>query len=390
MDTWYVMLEGSTQEEERSEAELELLVETGAFHGGNLVYLPEQNQWVKASDSPIRHLFATDDGPALATAAKISGEDERTPHEMLEDEFRSLREQLDESPGALDICVRLAEISAQLGDKIMAKKVLRDALNLSPYNSKVAALAKRLLSPEERKHIPYLERTPPFWKDLGGLLGYPLLDKGVIHILITGTILYVTSFIPVVGAIFAGLVYFYLLEVIRSSGSGRGAPPNWDFDIPNIFALVLKPAVPTLIVLIEVSGPFVLLAWLAAEGDGFMRFVNMMAWVAQNPPFLVLWALVSLVYYPAVLMIIAISDENIADAINPLKVIVSMRVMKEDYMMAIVFLGVFMLMIGVGTFILGWIPLVGPWIAQCLVFYALMITGRVLGLTYRRHMHCFI
>jgi hypothetical protein len=388
VETWFVMLEGSTQEEERTEEELRLLVETGAFHSGNLVYLSGENRWVKAGESPLKHLFALDDRPAVESTPRP--EEELTPHELLEQEYRELRATLEESPGALDVMMKLAEVSAKLGDRIMAKKVLRDALDKSPYNERIARLARKLLSAGDLRHIPFLKRQDPFWKDLGGLLQFPFLDKGILHIGITGTILYFTSFIPLVGAIFNGLVYFYLLEVIRSTGAGRQEPPNWEFDLPSLVGLFFRPLLPSLIVFFEVSAVFLFAAFLATEGDGLMRLFNMMAWTVQHPIFFILWAAVSLVYYPAVVMIIAVSDENLSDAIDPRKVVGAMRILREDYIMALAFFAVFSFLLALAMMLLGWIPLVGPWVAHCLGFYGLMISGRVLGLTYRRHLHSFI
>lgn len=184
------------------------------------------------------------------------------------------------------------------------------------------------------------QESPPFWKDIPGIILYPF-RKGGIVVLVMSAVFFSILFAIIKGAMifgfggflltlvlsigFAGYIWAFFLNITRATIKGNDAPPTWPgfttlmehgTEFGKILAIILAP----------IGIPFGLYWFICKNGivePGFFL--------------LALFLFPGLFYVPMAILIYCVSD-NVSDALNPIFVVASiLRVALSYCGMAIFF-----------------------------------------------------
>src|SRR4030042_6745843 len=116
-------------------------------------------------------------------------EDNNTQMEGLKKIYESLQQQISRNPNSFFLYSQLGSICVEMGNRKDALIHFKKALTLNPQNKEVKEKMRTFFSYEETKDILKAFEPPPFWKDIGWTLAYPLDKEGKVMI-IAGAVIF--------------------------------------------------------------------------------------------------------------------------------------------------------------------------------------------------------
>jgi uncharacterized membrane protein len=187
--------------------------------------------------------------------------------------------------------------------------------------------------------------------------------------------------LPGVSLIVIPVTTIYMLAIIRASSEGKTKMPAFveTDDLPAMFEVWIRTVVVTVISL------WPMLVWF---GIWFMTDRTSPHAQAHLIMGLVVTGLISLIYYPACLAMIAVWD-SVGAALNPALVARTIRAMGSDYGVAVaawvVATGLALLVAKPLNALVGWLPFVGQVPGRMLRIWALFYGSHLLGWAIYRH-----
>ncbi|UCH82835.1 MAG: hypothetical protein JSW50_10185 [Candidatus Latescibacterota bacterium] len=317
-----VLQKGALKEEVWEWADLEASARAGRLSPDSLIFFSEDNTWRKAADTD------------LASCLSVASPSE--PDRELESEYEDALADVNQNPVDHGPLLHAAELAMAIGNKDLAREHYQKALELSPFHPRVAQEAKRNLPPRDLRTLRLLQKPPHVWEEPLRLAAYPAA-RGPLYILIPMLVVFamtwsVWTLIPC-----AFLLGLWGMEVIARSSTGEFRPPHWRSLVVNAGRTHLKRFTSLFGATLELYLPFIAIAALLMI-IGQSDRSNPLEVVSKSPVLSVLVFTASLVYLPAVLMLVSANGTRIRDALNPLQIGSAIRLMEGEYIAAVVFI----------------------------------------------------
>jgi len=366
-----ILPEGGLKEETREWTDIETMCRTGRLSPDALIFLPEQDAWMKLADT------------ALAACFKKREAIEANPGETLsnqprwEETYESVTQQIRLDPSDTSLRLRAAEIARAMGQLDAACGHYQEALDISPYHPRVAQEAKRNLPASRWKRLRFLEKPPQVWEDPAGVFAYPCA-RGPLYLavpaaVVTGLFWTIWTAVPALL-----LLSLWAIETIRSSSRGDKRPPLWKGLVADPLGRAAKPLAAATAAALELLAVFAVIAGvliLTRLSGGS----NILLVIRKSPVLTVLLCTASLLYLPAVMMLAAAQTVRLRDIVNPKYVVRAIRVMETEYVLSAFFVALlFCVMWGVGA-LLNFVPVLGRIFCAAAAVYVLLAGGFVFG-----------
>ncbi|HEX7251374.1 MAG TPA: hypothetical protein VF376_00740 [Thermoanaerobaculia bacterium] len=202
---------------------------------------------------------------------------------------------------------------------------------------------------------------------------YPI-SGGEILVVIS---LAVMQSLPGISLIVIPVATVYMLAIIRASAEGKSKMPAFveTDDVPTMFVVWIRTIVVTVISLWPMLLWFAI--WYFTDRTGPDSQPHLIAG-------LIVSGLISLVYYPACLAMIAVWDSTGA-ALNPILVARTIRTMGSDYGVAVLAWAVATAVAVIAARLLGSLPFVGQVVGRAIGIWAQFFGSHLLGWAVYRH-----
>jgi hypothetical protein len=326
--TFFVLPEGATQEAQWSWADIEEMCASGQFTAKTRIFIAEDNEWVPAGDTELARFF---DRTEPGRQKKDDKDEER---ETLEAEYKDALQRVKSNPEPVDALLEAGRLAAELDDREAATEHFQAALNLQPFNGRVALEVKRRFSKSECRNFKYLTREAPVWDNLPELAAYPL-GRDIRYLGVIAGALCPFLFIPYGVYVLAALCFLLCLQVARHTAAGSSRPPLWHGALANPVRELVMPLVSAVLVVTEFLLVFYVLSRVTAA-IGTENSVSAAEYVRNSPVLVVLAATVGLAYLPAVFVRLSHSNGIAFAALNPLAVVKSAVKMEQEYLMTLI------------------------------------------------------
>lgn len=373
-DTFYVLREGATQEEEWTWGEIADRCRSGEFGAETQIYLPDESRWV--------HVDETD----LAGAeADVESEEPDPEREALEREYAELLERLSDPPSSVEPWIEAGCMASDLGDTEAARSHFQAALDSHPFHTRVSHEVKRRFTPAEYRSFRLLERPTPVWDNLSELIEYPL-SRGWSYLAAPAALFGALLFLPGGGIVVGELALLWCCLALASVSSGRSQPPAWRRAIADPLHRLALPVGA----LAGVSIQWLVVFWgvarmgMLAEGKSD---VGVLSYIGASPVLTVAMALCALAYLPAVMISITPSWRETLRVLNPWMVVRSMIRMGMEYAMSALLLFALAVLLGVLGAATLRIPVAGRLVWAAALAFAVPATALVLGRLSSRTTH---
>jgi hypothetical protein len=370
--TFYVLPEGSTQEEPWSWDAIEEKCRNGQFTAETQIFLPDKNTWVRAADTELRSFFKESDRPKPEEAPE-----EAEPEDSeLETEYREAARLAGEHSKDVDAQVDAGRLAAELGDREAARKYFQTALRLKPFHRRVAQEVLRRFSKSECKEFLYLQRDPPVWDEPADLVTFPL-SAGPLYLAVPAAALFVLLLIPFGFLVAATAAYLWGLQVARRSADGDTEPPLWHAALANPVREIVLP----LLAAAAVVGECVLVVYcvgrlaVLAAGSELSAF----HYVGESPVLSVTLTVVALAYLPAVFVKTTHSVGMIVNLLNPLSIVRAIARMGQEYVISALAILLLAFIMGGVKFLVGGVPALGKLCLAVAAAVFVPVAGFILG-----------
>jgi len=373
---FFVLPEGATQEEKWDWETIEEMCRTGELTAETRIFFPDKNKWVPAGETELNGLFPG--GGAAAPRKAVAAEEAADPAESegLQTEYQEAIRRVGRQPQDANAHVEAGRLAAEIGDRDAARAHFQKALDLKPFNSRVANEVMRRFSKSECREFLYLRRDLPVWDDLADLVTYPM-SGGVLYLAIPAAVLFVLSLIPFGDFVAAPLAFLWLVQVGRQVAAGETQPPRWQAPFANPAREIVLPLLAGALVVAECA--------LVVYGLGRLGMLtsgesgSVILFVSGSPVLSVALTVLALVYLPAVLVKIIHSVGIIVHLLNPISVVRSMIRMEQEYAISALIVLLIGGMIGGLNFFVGGVPVLGKAVLALLAAVAIPVVGLVLG-----------
>ena len=365
-NVYYLFKQGAVQEEPWEWSDLEAMCRDGRLSPDSLIFIPDENEWRKASE--------TDLAPLIDQVPGAGDDDEAQAAAMREGYERAL-EHIEQNPELLVGLLNAAEIAAAMGNHEAAWEHYQRALQQHPYHPRAVQEAKKNLLPADWVRLRYLNKPPSIWHRVESIFTYPL-SRGPLYVVIPGLVLGGLWWLPG-GALVGGVIlYLWAIQVIRAAGLLEPRPPLWHRLLSEPKEALAKPLWMAVVIGAELYLPFLVFGQIfAATGTAPNALTAI-----QSSPFLIVGVFtVSLVYLPAVLVLGTSPVAAMTSAFNPLQVVKMIGKMDKEYMAAAGYIVLMFCLWGMINLGLERIPVAGRIIATLLGVYVMLTSGLVLG-----------
>jgi hypothetical protein len=340
---FYVLKVGALQEEPCAWSDIEAMCVAGTLSPEALIFLPAENDWRKVRDTELASLF-----------------DDRLP--MMQDDTGN---------------TVVASTYVRKGERDKAKDHFQEALEANRYHPRIVQEAKRNLRPSEWKTLRFREQTPPVWEDVGEFAAYPL-GRGPVYLAILTIVLAALFWIPSLRLPAALVLFLGVVLAARATAGGERRPPLWHRFLSEPRATLLNPIMAAFVVGAELYGPFLLAAqiivWINRGGEA-----NLLLLIAKSPLMLVLLSTASLLYLPAVIVLLATRSVAIIRVFNPARVLLAVARMEREYVATVgIVVLLFCSWLGMAT-LLGRVPYAGHIVSVAIGVYGSLLAAFVLG-----------
>ncbi len=370
--TYFVRPEGETEEEPFSWDAIEKMCRSGQFTSETRIFFPDKNAWVRVGDTDLKSILK--DRVGRAPAKKEEPEDPE--REALAEEYREALRQVNEQPEAFEAHVEAGRVAADMSDRDAARKHFQNALELKPFNSRVAQEVQSRFSKSECRQFRFLRRDPPAWDEPYDIISFPLA-RGISYIAVPAAALFVLLLVPFGLYLAWPLAFLWCLQTARQTAAGSQRPPLWNAALANPAREIILPVLAGSAVLAECT--------LVAYGVGRLTMVlsqgegSAFRYVAGSPVVSVTLTVIALAYLPAVFVRITHSAGIIVDLLNPWVIVKAMLRMEQEYATAALLVLVLAFLIGGLSFLVGGIPVVGDAVLAAAAAFAIPMTGFILG-----------
>lgn len=378
----YILPNGATREETCAWDDLRERIESGELAPDTLIYREESQQWVTiASLDEFRDVTWNGFADSLE-----SEEDHDGLPELMEEYDRAVAEARDRYD-SIECITKAARLALSLGKQSDAVEHFQRALELQPYNKRLAVEIKRSFSPMVYRTFSLLDRQPPFWEDPRSAVAYPLRIR-MIPFAIATAILAIFSLVP-----YAQPLYWLMLALLAvrvASETGQKSERSPDGIITDLEAIFSnwKPFACFMAYSAVLFLPFVLLSelLLLLERSGHWNFL---VFIQNSPLMTVALFIAGAALLPAVLMVSTNERQQPFDR-YALKRIARIVVSEDhEYLLLIGGItGAALAWIGVRG-IFSFIPVVGDIITAAAALYGALLIGYLSGRTRARNEHLF-
>ncbi|MDH3216199.1 MAG: hypothetical protein OEN01_07900 [Candidatus Krumholzibacteria bacterium] len=370
---FYILHEGALQEEPepKSWEDIEVMCRLGQLSAESLIWDPEANSWKKVIDTELAPLVESQ-----APAVEDSGPDPAVIAEKT-DAYNLLKRRIEAEPDDWELVLQAAELALALGDRPAAVRHFQRALEIRPFKARIVREAKRNLSSDERKTLRFFSRPEPVWDDAGVLVTYPLA-RGPLYLAIPAAVVFALTWIPGMLFVVGPLLYLWLTQVTATTARGEAQPPLWHGVLADPMSGLIKPLLVALIVAAELYLPFIILAKiLTLTGSGVE--VGTLALIQKSPLMIVTMSTLTVVYMPAVFVLMGVSGFDVARVANPRHVVSAVIKMEGEYVASVAIIAALLAVWGIAAFVSGFIPVVGRMVAAAVGVFVLLPSGLVVG-----------
>jgi hypothetical protein len=368
--TYFVLREGSTQEEQWSWEEIETLYRCGELSGRARIFLPEENRWAELGETRL--------GPSVRQEIELpkdAASSEAT--QQLESEYQSACEQVEAAPDDLEARLDAGVIAAQLGRKEEAKDHFQWVLHRYPYHVRAAQEAKRRFSKAELRTFRYLDRPAPIWEDLGDLATMPLA-RGPLYVAVPAGVIAILSFLPMGGLLAAGLVFLWMFQVMEYTARGANKPPEWNRSFADPRGKLVRPA----LLMAGVMSQIGVVVFIAARGVMWIEGVkNQSVWsyIAESPLFVVAASIVMALYLPAAFVSIGGFAGPVTKTLDPRRLVKTIVRMEHEYVYTVAIVMAVGVVTSLVCALFSGIPILGKLVIGAALGYVAPAVGLVLG-----------
>ncbi|MCZ6766508.1 MAG: hypothetical protein O7D32_06205 [bacterium] len=374
---YYIMRQGALKEELREWSEIVSMCETGHLTPEAFVFMPDDEQWKKVTDTELGRFF--DKAQANPKTDVESGiESGADKHE----EYHETLERIAQAPDDWSLRLQAADMALAAGDRRAALDHYQAALEARHYHPRIVNDIIRNLTPEEQETLRYLKRVGPFWGEPLVLLTYPF-GRSYIYPAVLAAVLWLSTLATVTRAVGGFIALFWVFHVIRAVARRETLPPLWHGIMEDPVVGLLKPLGSLVALLAELFLPLLAVLQILAS-VGLVEESNAFAYINNSPMMSVGIFTFSAIYLPAALMLMACTPRGLLDALNPKRVISAIGAMEVDYLMAVV---LFFVLAGISAGIgaITWrIPIAGTLPTAIVETYLVLVMGCVLGMLYGR------
>jgi len=294
--------------------------------------------------------------------------------------YNILFEQVAQAPSSPRLLARLGDVCLELGRREEALLHYKKALRLAPDFEGLAKKINENFNEAELKDVEFSRKTLPFWQNFVAVVRYPFAKQGIIVILagaILFTILDLLSMLPLIGFLFFIIQFFivfpyilaYMLKIIRSTANGRRELPDWP-EFSDYWESIYRPFVQIFFTLSVSFIPVLFVLILPLLG------------IPELLVLLPVCIILGIIYFPMALIAVAIYD-NIWSPLNVSLILGSIWKVKKHYFLALLTIGIFIFIeYIIRLFVLGQIPIVGPFIHWMITLYFIAVQMYILGNVY--------
>jgi len=364
-----VIPQGALKEEYWEWAAIEEMCRTGKLSPRSLIFLPEEDAWKKLSESRLAACFPKSDAPASPAP-----ETEAPGHQ---EEYDRVMEQIRTSPGDAGLRVTAAEIALAMRKTERARDHFQEALDIQPYQPRVAQEAKRNLPPAMWKTLKCLEKPAAVWDDPAAVLGFPY-SRGPVYLAAAAAILFGLSWSlwTIVPAYL--VLSLWVAETALAASRGEIRAPLWRGLAGDPLGRIARPLAVASLAAIEIVAVF----WVIAEAHLLARLSsepNAFFVVWKSELLIVLLATVCLLYLPAVTILSITPAARVTEAIDPRSVVRAIRLMEGEYLLSVLFAAVLFGVMWIVGALLGKIPVVDRAFHAAAIAYILLAGSFVFG-----------
>ena len=368
--TYFVLREGSTQEEQWSWEEIETLYRCGELSERARIFLPEENRWAELGETRL--------GPSQRKELETPKDDAASEAtQQLESEYQSACEQVEAAPDDLEARLDAGVIAAQLGRKEEAKDHFQWVLHRYPYHARAAQEAKRRFSKAELRTFRYLDRPAPIWEDLADLAAIPLA-RGPLYVVVPAGVIAVFSFLPLGGLLTACLVFLWMFQVMEYTARGANKPPEWNRSFADPRGKLIRPA----LLMAGVMSQLGIVVFTAARVVMWIEGVkhqSVWAYIAESPLFVVAASVVMALYLPAAFVSIGGFAGPVAKTLDPRRLVKTIIRMEQEYVYTVAIVVAIGIVTSLVCGIFSGIPILGKLVLGAALGYVTPAVGLVLG-----------
>jgi hypothetical protein len=368
---YFVLREGSTQEEQWSWEEIENLCRSGELSKRARIFLPEENRWAQLGETRLGSSARADEPEAPQDDAVSEATTK------LESEYQAACEQAESAPDDLEARLDAGVIAAQLGRKEEAKNHFQFVLHRYPYHVRAAQEVKRRFSKAELRTFRYLDRPAPIWEDLGDLAAMPLA-RGPLYVVVPAGIIAILSFVRFGGLPATALVCLWMFQVMEYTARGANKPPEWDRSFADPWGKLIRPALLMLVVALQLG----IIVFAAARGVMWIEGVkdqSVWNYISESPLFVVAMSIVLALYVPAAFVSIGGFAGPVAKTLDPRRLVKTIIRMEHEYVYTVAIVAVIGIVASVVCGIASMIPIAGKVVLGAVLGYVTPAVGLVLG-----------
>lgn len=380
----YILHNGATQEETCTWEDLRERVESGELAPDTLIYREESQRWVTIASLDEFEDVAWDN--AAGSGESEEAEVHENLSELREEYERAVRAARDRYD-SIECVTEAARLALSLDKQDEAFDHYQRALELQPFNKRLATEIKRSFSPVIYRSFTLLDRQPFFWEDPLSAIGYPS-QVHVIPFLIATAALTILSLLPYAQPLY--WIALTLLVVRVACEAGQKSVPSPDSIITDLrsFCSNWKPFACFILCCAAFLSPFALVSelLLLSERAGHWNFF---IYIQNSPLMTVAIFVAGAALLPAALMVSTNKRQELLDVFALKRI---MRIVASDdweYLLLIV---------GITAIALAWlglrvlfsfIPVIGDIVAAAGALYGVLVIGYITGRTRSRHEHLF-
>jgi len=370
---YFLLRKGATQEEQWTWCDLEEMCRAGELQGDARVFLDGRGVWVPIAETEL--------ADSLVAAGEPEPDDDPV-RETLEDDYQATVERLRESPESVDALIDAGALACELGDGDAAREHFQKALDIRPFHARTAGEIKRRFSRAERSEFRALERPAPAWDDLRETVLFAF-SRGPLHAVVPAAILAVLGLLHVHIGLIGAAAMLWMTRIVSHAAEGGAEIPAWGDWCRDGLRRIAFPAVLVLVICAEAA------VLVTAVASGLMVIdktsLSAMEYVAASPLMTVSFALISVAYLPAALLLLA-SDRPLR-AVAPWRVIATITKVGHEYAVASLLFAVMSFVCALIYFVSSAMPAVATITTTAAVAILIPPAGFVLGTVLARHTH---
>ena len=376
---YFVIPEGATQEQRWSWGEIEELCRQGQISPDARVFMPESNSWVRAADTDLGELF---DDDVLAGAE----DPESNTLDKIETDYADALGRIQDNPGDIEALVAAGKLAADAPATADAARVhFQVALDLKPFNTRIAREVRRSFPQTEWESFRYLERLRTAWDDPADLVKFPLAS-GLVYAGVAALSLALCVGVPTLRFVLLPAWFVWLVQVVRAASEGAGAPPLWQRALGNPMNEMVKPALAGLIIATLWGGALLVVALIRLminpEAD-----ISVFAYLTRSPLITVFATVVLVAYLPAMILGISVSFSQFARMLLPWKAARAVMATEQEYPQTVAVIFAMVFVWGGVYLVMGSVPVLGALLGGASGAYLLLVAGFMLGRLLNRVRH---